>query len=162
MAISRSKKSEIVSDVSKILADSKTVVFLQFHGITVGEVAEVRKALRSADVGYRVAKKTLIKRALLEAGVKGELPVLDGEVALIYGADLLAPAREVLEFTKKFKDKLTILGGVFDGEYKAKADMISIASIPGIKTLQAQFVQLINSPIQRFVLALNAIAEKKG
>ena len=114
MAISKSKKSEIVSDVSKILADSKTVVFLKFHGITVGEVGEVRKALRAADIGYRVAKKTLIKRALTEAGVTGELPALDGEVALIYGADLLAPAREILEFTKKFKDKLTILGGVFD------------------------------------------------
>lgn len=162
MAISKSKKGEIVSDVSKILADSKTVVFLQFHGITVGDVGEVRKALRAAGVGYRVAKKTLIKRALVEAGVTGELPALEGEVALIHGADLLAPAREVLEFTKKFKDKLAILGGVFDGEFKSKAEMITIASIPGIKTLQAQFVQLINSPIQRFVLALNAIAEKKG
>ncbi len=162
MAISKAKKGEIVSDVSKILADSKTIVFLQFHGINVGEVSEVRKALRAADVGYRVAKKSLIKRALADAGVKGELPALEGEVALISGADLLAPAREVLEFTKKFKDKLTILGGVFDGEYKTKSEMVSIASIPGIKTLQAQFVNLINSPIQRFVLALNAIAEKKG
>lgn len=162
MAISKAKKGEIVSDVSKILADSKTIVFLQFHGINVAEVSEVRKALRAADVGYRVAKKSLIKRALADAGVKGELPALDGEVALISGADLLAPAREVLEFTKKFKDKLTILGGVFDGEYKNKAEMLTIASIPGIKTLQAQFVQLINSPIQRFVLALNAIAEKKS
>lgn len=162
MAISKAKKGEIVSDVSKILADSKTIVFLQFHGINVAEVSEVRKALRAADVGYRVAKKSLIKRALADAGVKGELPALDGEVALISGADLLAPAREILEFTKKFKEKLTILGGVFDGEYKNKAEMLTIASIPGIKTLQAQFVQLINSPIQRFVLALNAIAEKKG
>jgi large subunit ribosomal protein L10 len=162
MAISKSKKGEIVSDVSKILADSKTVVFLQFHGITVGEVGEVRRALRAAGVGYRVAKKSLIKRALTDAGVTGELPNLEGEVALISGADLLAPAREILEFTKKFKEKLTILGGVFDGMYKSKAEMLTIASIPGIKTLQAQFVQLINSPIQRFVLALNAIAEKKG
>ncbi len=162
MAISKAKKGEIVSDVSKILADSKTIVFLQFHGITVAEVGEVRKALRAADVGYRVAKKSLIKRALADAGVTGELPNLEGEVALISGADLLAPAREVLEFTKKFKDKLNILGGVFEGAYKSKAEMLTIASIPGIKTLQAQFVQLINSPIQRFVLALNAIAEKKG
>lgn len=162
MAISKSKKNEIVSDVSKILADSKTIVFVQFHGLTVAEVGEVRKAMRGAEVGYRVAKKTLIKRALSDAGIKGELPPLDGEVALVSGADLLAPAREILEFTKRFKEKLTILGGVFDGEYKSKAEMSVIASIPGIKTLQAQFVQLINSPIQRFVLALNAIAEKKS
>jgi large subunit ribosomal protein L10 len=162
MAISKAKKSEIVSDVSKILADSKNVVFVNFHKLTVIETGEVRKALRAAGVGYRVAKKTLIKRALEEAKVTGEIPALDGEIALVYGADLLAPAREVVEFTKKFKDKLSIVGGVFDGIYKTKAEMISIASIPSMHTLQAQFVQLINSPIQRFVLALNAIADKKN
>lgn len=162
MAISKAKKSEIVSDVSKILADSKSVVFINFHKLTVIETGEVRKALRSAGVGYRVAKKTLIKRALEEAGVTGEIPALDGEISIVYGTDLLAPAREVLDFTKKFKDKLSIVGGVFEGEYKSKSEMISIASIPSMHTLQAQFVQLINSPIQRFVLALNAIADKKN
>lgn len=162
MAISKAKKSEIVSDVSKILADSKTVVFVNFHKLTVLETGEVRKALRAAGVGYRVAKKTLIKRALEEAKVTGEIPTLDGEIALVYGADLLAPAREIVEFTKKFSEKLTLVGGVFDGEYKSKAEMVAIASIPSMHTLQAQFVQLINSPIQRFVLALNAIAGKKN
>lgn len=162
MAISKAKKSEIVSDVSKILADSKSVVFVNFHKLTVIETGDVRKALRLAGVGYRVAKKTLIKRALDEAKVAGEIPTLDGEIALVYAADLLAPAREVFEFTKKFKEKLTIVGGVFDGEYKTKSEMMSIATIPSMHTLQAQFVQLINSPIQRFVLALNAIADKKN
>lgn len=162
MAISKAKKSEIVSDVSKILADSKTVVFVNFHKLTVIETGEVRKALRSAGVGYRVAKKTLIKRALEEAKVTGEIPALDGEIALVYGADLLAPAREVFEFTKTLKDKLSIVGGVFEGAFKTKSEMMSIATIPSMHTLQAQFVQLINSPIQRFVLALNAIADKKN
>ncbi len=162
MAISKAKKSEIVSDVSKILADSKSVVFMNFHKLTVAETGDVRKALRAAGVGYRVAKKSLIKRALETAGVTGELPPLDGEISLVYGADLLAPAREVLDFTKKFKDKFSIVGGVFDGGYKTKSEMMAIATIPSMHTLQAQFVQLINSPIQRFVLALNAIATKKN
>lgn len=162
MAISKAKKSEIVSDVSKILADSKSIAFVNFHKLTVTETGEVRKALRAAGVGYRVAKKTLIKRALEEAGITGEMPALDGEISLVYGADLLAPAREVLEFTKKFKDKLSIVGGVFEGGYKSKSEMMAIATIPSMHTLQAQFVQLINSPIQRFVLALNAIADKKN
>lgn len=160
MAISKAKKGEIVSDVSDILAKSNSVVFMNFHGLTVLETGEVRKALRGAGVGYRVAKKSLIKRALEAAGITGELPALDGEISLVYGEDLLAPAREVLDFTKKFKDKLAIVGGVFQGGYKSRTDMISIASIPPMKTLQAQFVQLINSPIQRFVLSLNAIADK--
>ena len=162
MAISKTKKVEIVKEVSDILSVSKSVAFVNFHKLTVLETSEARKALRNADVGYKVAKKSLIKIALTQSGIKGDMPALDGEIAIVYGTDLLAPAREVLEFTKKFKDKLTIVGGVFDGEYKSKEEMTSIASIPDLKTLRAQFVQLINSPIQRFVVALNAIADKKN
>ena len=160
MAISKNKKVEVVSDVSNIANSSKTLVFVNFHKLNVIETGEVRNALRTAHVGYRVAKKTLIKKALSDLSTKGEMPSLDGEIALVYGEDMLAPAREVLEFTKKFKDRLSIVGGIFGGEYKSKEEMMSIASIPDFKTLQAQFVQLINSPIQRFVLALDAIAKK--
>ncbi len=162
MAISKNKKVEVVGDIANIAKDSKTLVFVNFHGLNVTETSEVRNTLRKLGVGYRVAKKTLIKRALSDLGINGELPSLDGEVAVVYGTDLLAPAREVLDFTKKFKNKLSIIGGIFDNEYKSKEEMMSIASIPDFKTLQAQFVQLINSPIQRFVLALNAIADKKN
>lgn len=162
MAISKNKKVEVVENIADIAKSSKTVVFVNFHKLNVVETSEVRNSLRKAGVGYRVAKKTLIKRALSDLGIKGELPSLDGEVAVVYGEDLLAPAREVLEFTTKFKTKLSIIGGIFDNEYKSKEEMMSIASIPDFKTLQAQFVQLINSPIQRFVLALNAIADKKN
>jgi large subunit ribosomal protein L10 len=161
MAISKNKKVEVVSDVSTIAKNSKTIAFVNFHKLNVIETGEVRNALRKANVGYRVAKKTLIKKALSDLNITGELPPLDGEVALVYGEDMLAPAREVLDFTKKFKDRLSIIGGIFDGQYKSKEEMMSIASIPDFKTLQAQFVQLINSPIQRFVFALDAIAKSK-
>ncbi len=162
MAISKNKKVEVVENVANLAKDSKTLVFMNFHKLNVAETTEVRNELRKFGIGYRVAKKTLIKRALSDLGIKGDMPSLDGEVAIVYGTDLLAPAREILEFTKKFKTKLSIIGGVFDNEYKSQEEMISIASIPDFKTLQAQFVQLINSPIQRFVLALNAIADKKN
>lgn len=160
MAISKNKKVEVVSNISDIAQKAKTLVFVNFHKLNVVETSEVRNTLRKADVGYRVAKKTLIKRALSDAGINGELPSLDGEIAIVYGEDMLAPAREILEFTKKFKDRLSIVGGIFENEYKSKEEMMTIASIPDFKTLQAQFVQLINSPIQRFVLALDAIAKK--
>lgn len=162
MAISKNKKVEVVENIANLAKDSKTLVFVNFHKLNVTETSEVRNELRKFGIGYRVAKKTLIKRALSDLGIKGDLPSLDGEVAIVYGTDLLAPAREILEFTKKFKTKLSIIGGIFDNEYKSQEEMISIASIPDFKTLQAQFVQLINSPIQRFVLALNAIADKKN
>ncbi len=161
MAITKQKKQEIVASVKDMLAGSKSVVFVNFHKLPVVESTTIRKELRSKDVSFTVAKKTLTKRALAEASYSGEMPALEGELALAYSADLLAPAREIFDFQKKFDGKVTILGGIFDGVYKTKAEMEAIASIPSQKTLYAQFVNIINSPIQGLVIALNGIAEKK-
>jgi large subunit ribosomal protein L10 len=161
MAIHKEKKAEIVSNVKDILSKSKSVVFVNFHKLPVSESTTIRKELRSKDVSFTVAKKTLTKRALAETQVTGELPALEGELALVYSADLLAPAREIFDFQKKLDGRVSILGGVFDGIYKSKEEMEVIASIPSRQTLYAQFVNLINSPIQGLVIALNAVAEKK-
>lgn len=161
MAITKQKKQEIVASVKDILNASKSVVFVNFHKLPVSESTTIRKELRSKDVNFTVAKKTLTKRALTEAAYVGEIPTLDGELALVYSADLLAPAREIFDFQKKLDGRVSILGGIFNGIYKTKEEMESIASIPSQKTLYAQFLNVINSPIQGFVVALNAIAEKK-
>ncbi len=162
MAISKSKKQDIVARVSDILKGAKSAVFVNFHKVTVGDMTGVRKQLRSEGVGLYVAKKTLIKRALGDANVAGDMPDLQGEVALVYADDLLAPAREIHAFQKSLDGRVSILGGIFEGTYKDKAGMEVIASIPSRQTLYAQFVNLINSPIQGLVLGLNAIAEKKS
>jgi large subunit ribosomal protein L10 len=161
MAINKERKKEIVATVKDILDKSKTVVFVNFHKLPVSESTAIRKELRSKDVQFTVAKKTLTKRALAEAAPKGDLPELAGELALVYSSDLISPAREIFDFQKKLEGRVSILGGIFDGLFKTKAEMESIASIPSQKTLHAQFVNLINSPIQGLVLALNASAEKK-
>lgn len=161
MAITREKKKEIVAEIKDILKDSKSVVFANFHKLPVSESTTIRKELRSKDINFTVTKKTLAKIALNENSFAGEMPQLDGELALVYSTDLLAPAREIFDFQKKLEGRVSILGGLFDGIYKNKAEMETIAMIPSQKTLYAQFVNIINSPIQGLVLALNAIAEKK-
>jgi large subunit ribosomal protein L10 len=83
MAITRQKKEEIVAKVSDSLKKAKTLVFANFKGLTVAEQNEMRKALRAQNVGYTVAKKTLIKRALDTASYAGTLPELEGEIALV-------------------------------------------------------------------------------
>ncbi|MSR70889.1 50S ribosomal protein L10 [Candidatus Kaiserbacteria bacterium] len=170
MAITRQKKEEIISKVSEIAKSAKTLVFANFKGLTVAEQNEMRKALRPLGVGYTVAKKSLVRRALDAAKYEGEAPVLEGEVALAYapadpsaanpGSDELAPARELAVFVKKFGEHLAFAGGVFGGKYVGREEITSIAAIPGIETLRAQFVQLINSPLQRFAVVLQAKADK--
>lgn len=161
MAITKEKKGEILNKLNKIAQESKSVVFINFHSLPVSESSGIRKELRGKGVGYTVAKKTLIKKAFEAQKLEGAIPNLPGELGIVYGKDLLDPAREIYNFQKKLDKKLQILGGVFEGKFMSLEEMTSVAQIPGLKTLQAQFVNLINSPIQRLVIGLNAIAEKK-
>jgi len=161
MAIDKNKKIEIVKKVADTLKDSKSVVFFSFKGFTVKDTTAMRRKLRDSKVSYLVAKKTLAKRAFTEAKIEGVMPEMIGETAFAFSADLTAPAREVYDFQKKFKDNIVIVGGIFDGKYMSKEEMMAIALIPSQETLYAQFVNVINSPIQGLVMALDAIAKKK-
>jgi large subunit ribosomal protein L10 len=160
MAITKQKKVEIVAKVSDIAKKAKTLVFVGFKGLTVAEQNEMRKALRAQEVGYTVAKKSLLGLGLKDGKFEGTMPALEGEVGFAYGEDELAPAREVATFVKKFGDHLTFAGGVFGGKFVGKDEIVAIAAIPGMDTLRGMFAQLINSPIQRLAVVLNAVAEQ--
>jgi large subunit ribosomal protein L10 len=162
MAITKNKKKDILEKLKKEVTDKESVVFVNFKGLPVNETAEIRRKLGESNVSYFVAKKTLIKKAFGETKIEGEIPNLDGELALAYANDLIAPAREIYSFQKKYADKINILGGVFENKYFSKSQMEEIAKIPSHHTLKGMFVNVINSPIQGLVLALNAIAEKQN
>ncbi len=87
---------------------------------------------------------------------------MPGQIAIAYSDDLLAPAREVFAFQKGHKDNISIVGGVFDGKFMDATAMMSIATIPPLQTLRGMFVNLINSPIQRFAVVLDQIALAKN
>lgn len=161
MSIKLEKKKELVSSLEKALESAKSVVFVKFDKLKVADANTLRRSLQAEEVGYQVAKKTLLKRALLTHKVTGDLPEIPGQVAIAYGSDLLAPAREVFAFQKGHKENVSIVGGVFEGRYMNATEMMSIATIPPLQTLRGMFVNLINSPIQRLVVGLNQIALKK-
>lgn len=161
MARTKVEKKEILEKLEKIVKDAKSMVFVNFHGLNVGDTTQVRRKLKSESVGFFVSKKSLTKKALDGQKITGVLPELTGEVGLAYGVDLIAPAREIHEFQKKYKGSISILGGVFEGKFMSKEEMMGIALIPSQKTLHAMFVNVINSPIQGFVMALDQIAKKK-
>lgn len=161
MAITKQKKTEILGKL-KGISDKESVVFLNFHGLSVTKVNEIRSKLRESDISYFVAKKTLVKKAFGESKVTGEIPSLDGELAVAYADDLTAPAREVFSFQKSDPENIQILGGVFEGRYLNKQEMEEIAQIPSMHQLRGMFVNVINSPIQGFAMAIKAIADKEG
>ena len=161
MAISKEKKKEIVEKIEKALKEAKSLVFVNFHGLTVAVADEMRRVLRSAGVKYFVAKKNLIHRALETMKPDGQKPEFSGELAIAWGNDLVAPARETYGFQKKNPGNLKIVGGIFEGRFMSQTEMMEIAMIPALPVLHGKFVNIINSPIQRLVIALGQIAGKK-
>jgi large subunit ribosomal protein L10 len=161
MAITKEQKKEIQAKVQDAVKSSPATVFVNFHGLTVTDTTELRRGLREEGVRYMVAKKTIVKRVLEESGTKGDIPTLEGELAIAYGDDLIAPAAGVHKFSKG-REGISILGGIFDGEYKNRDEMMEIATIPPLDVLRGMFANVINSPIQSLVMVLDQIAAKKS
>lgn len=162
MPITKAKKQQVVEDLAGKLKKEDTLVFVSFKGIDANTQVSMRKAFKAEGVGYSVVKKTLLKRVLADKGLAGELPELPGEIAVAYSADQLAPAREVYTFQKQFKGALSIVGGVFGGNFKNKEEMMSIATIPSRETLLSQIAFLLKSPLQRLAIAVNEVAQQKN
>ena len=164
MAKTKAEKGVIIEKIADALKNSTSSVFVHFNQLNVADESAMRRALRKDGVSYFVAKKTLIRRALESLGHKHDELALDGEVAVAYGGgdDATAAARLVHEFTKKLTDKLTIIGGIFEGKLAGQAHMQEIATIPPLQTLRAMFAQILNSPRQRFAVVLSKVAEKKN
>ncbi len=160
MALTKTQKQEVLNELNSV-AGASSIVFVAFRKLTVKDATDFRRDLRKEGVSYRVAKKTLLRRALADKGYTGELPDLPGELGVAWGDDALAVAREVQAFAKTHKDNLQIVGGVFEGNYKDAASMMAIATIPSRQVLIGQFLNLINSPIQRFAMVVDQIAKSK-
>lgn len=162
MAINKAKKVDILNRLQNEVVKAKTIVLVNFHGLPVAESTKLRQALREQMVKFFVAKKTLINKAFTDAGFTGEVPALEGEVAVAYGDDQLAVPKGVYEYEKKTNGLVKILGGVLDGAYTNQQTMLTLAQIPPREVLLGQFLNLINSPLQGLAMALNEIAKKKS
>ncbi len=162
--LTKEKKKEIVTDISKWISESPATVFVHFTGLNIKDEQKMRNSLREQNVKYIVARKTLIKRAFEDAKIQGDMPELSGELALAFlkdGSDATAPARGVHAFSEEFGDSVSIIGGVFEGKFKSLEEMNEIATIPSEEVLRGMFVNVINSPLQGLVISLSQIAEKK-
>ncbi|MDE1941260.1 MAG: 50S ribosomal protein L10 [Patescibacteria group bacterium] len=162
MARTKEQKKEIIAKLDKIMSGAKSLVFVNVHGLKVADATAMRRELTKNSVGFFVAKKTLTDLALKSKNYEGVMPALVGEFGMAYGTDLVAPARVVYEFQKRFKDQVAIVGGVFESRYMSKDEMTAIAAIPPMETLYGMFVNVINSPIQGLVMALDQISKKKS
>ena len=153
----------VVTIFESCLSDlsNSSLVFVNFHGLRVGEETVLRRDLRDKGVEYKVSRKTLLRRAL-EGKAEGEVPELSGEVAIAFSKDSTAPAREIYNFQKTHAGILNILGGIFEGKFVNGAYMVELATIPSREVLLGKLAFLFQSPMQRLALAVNEVAKTRN
>lgn len=159
--ITKQQKSETIEDLKKDIKKSSIVMFVNFHGLNVKLVSELRRLLRQIGTKYFVTRKTLVKKALETIAPVGEMPSLEGEVALIYTDGEPLPSASALNGFAKKNKFLKILGGIFENQYIGMERLVALASIPSREVLLSQMLNIISSPKRGLVVALAEIAKKK-
>jgi large subunit ribosomal protein L10 len=151
MAHPRPEKVAEVQDLERQLRSSPVVILTDYRGLTVSEIGALRGRLRAASLEYRVAKNTLLTRAARQAGVDGLVAFLNGPTAIVFGRDDPgAPARVLQEFIRQYR-KLSIKGGVVEGQALDAQAVQSLATLPTRTELLARVVGLVQAPLRGLV-----------
>jgi Ribosomal protein L10 len=149
-------KKTVVSDIKGKFESAHSAIFLDYRGLTVAEVTDLRNQCRKANVEYVVLKNTMIDLAVKELGITGLDDFLKGPTAVAFGLeDAVAPAKVLTEFIKKTK-KTTIKCGVVDGQTINVAGVQALAELPPKEVLIAKMMGSLNAPITNFVGVLSA------
>ena len=155
-------KQPIVEEIKAQLDGAKSIVVVDYRGISVADVTELRKQCREAGVIYKVYKNTMVRRAVEGTEFEGIVKDLEGTNAFaISKEDATLAARVVAKFIKKAK-VCQLKSGVVEGTYYDAKGIETFATIPSREELIAKFMGSIQSPITNFARVIKQIAEKDG
>ncbi|MDR1774011.1 MAG: 50S ribosomal protein L10 [Clostridioides sp.] len=155
-------KSAVVSEIVEKLQKSSATVVVDYRGLTVEEVTELRKQMREAGVDYKVYKNTLVRRAAKEVGIEQfNDELLVGTNAFAFGfEDAVAPARILKKFAETHP-KLELKMGIVEGEFYDASKIEALASIPSREQLIAKLLGSLKAPVSNFVYLIDALAKKE-
>jgi len=157
-------KIDIVNNLKERLQDAKAIVLVDYKGINIEEVNQLRSRFRSEQVDYLVQKNTLVKIALHDLGITGLDEYLVGPTALaICKADEITPARVLVKFLKEvMEDKAfpTFKAGYISGNVMDSSQMSALSKLPSREELLAKVLGSAQAPLSRFVGVTQGIIRK--
>ncbi len=138
-------KEATVAELRDEIARSRTMIVSEYRGLTVSEIAEIRRALRKQDVSYRVVKNRLMKIAAGDSIGEALTPLLVGPSAIAFGTDEAKTAKAVIDATRPYRI-VRITGGVL-GDRAIDADGVTrLATLPPREVLLAKLAGAMQSP----------------
>ena len=157
------KKAEIVKDTQALLNDAQSAIVVDYRGLTVAEVTDLRKQLRDAGVKMSVIKNKILDRAVEGTDYEDLKSTFVGPTAVVYTADaedITEPARIVSKYEDDI-DALSIKGGMLEGKVASQEEIKKLAAIPGREGLLSMLVSVLQAPVRNFAYAVKAVADSK-
>jgi large subunit ribosomal protein L10 len=157
MAVTRASKEEELQDLERSFKSTESAIVVDYKGLKVPEVTELRRQVRVAKAQYRVVKNTLAKRALKGTTFEVLSDHFVGTTAVAYaGEDPVALAKVLTTFAKT-APALKIKAAVVQGRAIKPAEVTDLAALPGKPELYAKLLFLLQAPMIQLVSVLNAV-----
>lgn len=154
-------KKQVVDEITDKLKSSVSTIVVDYRGLNVAEVTELRKQLREAGVEFKVYKNTMTRRAAEAAELSNLNEYLTGPNAIAFSTeDVVAPAKIINDFAKK-NDALEIKAGVIEGNVATVEDVKALAELPSREGLLSMLLSVLQAPIRNLALAAKAVADQK-
>ena len=156
-------KAQKVEEIAEKVKKAKSVVLVDYRGLSVAQDTEMRVNMRQAGVDYKVLKNRLVLRAFKECGYEDFDSVLEGPTAVAFGYDdPVAPAKIVAETVTKTNNKISIKGGIIEGNKASVDEINALARIPAKPVLVGQLLGMLTNPMRSLAVAISEIAKKQS
>ncbi|WP_277679517.1 50S ribosomal protein L10 [Gracilibacillus dipsosauri] len=155
------QKKQVVAEIADKFKESQSTILVDYRGLNVAEVTELRSQLREAGVEFKVYKNTMTRRAVEEAELNELTDVLAGPTAIAFSKeDVVAPAKVLSNFAKEH-EALEIKGGVVEGSVASLEQIKELADLPNYEGMLSMLLSVLQAPVRNFAYATKAIAEQK-
>ena len=156
------QKENLVEEIYANIKDASASIVVEYRGLSVAKLSELRKQLRKEEATLTVLKNTLISRAANKAGY-GELDKeLEGPNALVVTKkDANATAKILTKFAKR-NDELVVKGGIIEGKVVEAKDVVMVANLPNKEGLISMFLGCLQASVRNFACAIKAVADSKA
>ncbi|MBE6119542.1 MAG: 50S ribosomal protein L10 [Erysipelotrichaceae bacterium] len=153
------KEANVNALVDK-MKDASSIVLVEYRGLTVAEINELRRDLRKEEVDFKVYKNAIARRASVKLGYDDFAKDLIGPNALAFGKDPVAPARVLAKFAKEH-EALVLKTGIVDGDMVDTDTIKKLSALPNKEGMLAKFASCLNAPLIKFAMTVKAVAEAK-
>ena len=154
-------KKEVVSKISESFKESSSLTIVEYRGLSVAKLSELRKLLKAEGASFSVYKNTLVSKAVDGLGYDELQQYLSGSNAFVFSKEVSNGPRILAKFAKR-NEELVIKAGLVEGRVMDAAGMKTIATLPGREGLISMFLSCLQAPIRSFACSVKAVADSKN